>query len=215
MSNFFNSLQEKILLLDGAMGTSIQKYKLTEEDYKGVEFANFHKPQKGNNDILNLTMPHIIKEIHLKFLEAGADILETNTFNATSISQADYGLESHVYRLNYEGAKLAREACNEFSAKTGSPRFVAGSIGPTNKTLSMSPDVENPAFRNLSFDELESAYFEQMEGLVDGGADLFLIETIFDTLNAKAALVAAVELAKEVVALRAELNALKEKVNGN
>jgi 5-methyltetrahydrofolate--homocysteine methyltransferase len=191
MSNFFNSLQEKILLLDGAMGTSIQKYKLTEEDYKGVEFANFHKPQKGNNDILNLTMPHIIKEIHLKFLEAGADILETNTFNATSISQADYGLESQVYRLNYEGAKLAREACNEFSAKTGTPRFVAGSIGPTNKTLSMSPDVENPAFRNLSFDELESAYFEQMEGLVDGGADLFLIETIFDTLNAKAALVAA------------------------
>lgn len=194
MNDFIELLNGKIAVLDGAMGTSIQKYKLTDEDFKGSEFADYEKMLKGNNDILNLTKPDVIREVHEKFLEAGADIIETNTFSSTTVSQADYGLEKYVYRMNYEGAKLAKEACLKYEKLTGSKKFVAGSIGPTNRTLSISPDVENPAYRHLSFDELESAYYEQMEALLDGGADLFLIETIFDTLNAKAALVAAEKL---------------------
>lgn len=191
MDEFIKLLQNKIAILDGAMGTSIQKYKLTEEDFRGNEFSSYTKTMKGNNDVLNITRPYVIKEIHEKFLDAGADIIETNTFSSTTISQADYSLENYVYQLNYEGAKLAKAACDKYTQITGSKKFVAGSIGPTNRTLSISPDVENPAFRNISFDELSTAYYQQMEALLDGGVDLFLIETIFDTLNAKAAIVAA------------------------
>lgn len=183
-------LKERILILDGAMGTSIQKRALSEEDFRGSYPCN--KNQKGNNDILNISKPAVIGEIHREYLEAGADIIETNTFNSNRISQADYGLEDKVYDLNYYGAKLAREAADEYTEKDPSkPRFVAGSIGPTNRTASLSPDVENPGMRNISFDELLAAYEEQIEGLVDGGVDLLLIETIFDSLNARAAIMGA------------------------
>ncbi|NLZ49092.1 MAG: methionine synthase [Clostridiales bacterium] len=183
-------LKERILILDGAMGTCIQKKNLSEEDFRGSLVCN--KNQKGNNDILNLTKPSVIAEIHREYLEAGADIIETNTFNSNRISQADYGLENKVYDLNYYGAKLAKEIVEEYTDKDpNKPRFVAGSIGPTNRTASLSPDVENPGIRNISFDELLEAYEEQIEGLVDGGVDILLIETIFDTLNARAAIMAA------------------------
>jgi 5-methyltetrahydrofolate--homocysteine methyltransferase len=183
-------LKERILVLDGAMGTSIQNYKLEEKDYRGD--INVSSSQKGNNDVLNLTNPNIIRDIHEAYLKSGADIVETNTFNSTSISQKDYELEDRIYELNFEGAKLARAAADKFTAETpDKPRFVAGSLGPTNKTASLSPDVENPGYRNISFDELRDAYKEQVEGLVDGGVDLILIETIFDALNARAALIGA------------------------
>ncbi|MDP4090515.1 MAG: homocysteine S-methyltransferase family protein, partial [Bacillota bacterium] len=182
-------LKERILVLDGAMGTSIQKKGLSEVEFHGN--CECHRSQKGNNDLLCITNPSVIKEIHKAYLEAGADIIETNTFNSNRISQADYGLENKAYELNLNGARLAREAADEYTAKDSSkPRFVAGSIGPTNRTASLSPDVENPGIRNISFDELAAAYEEQIEGLVDGGVDLLLIETVFDTLNARAAIFA-------------------------
>lgn len=194
--NIKDYLNKKILVLDGAMGTSIQKFKLSEEEYSGG--CSCHGNQKGNNDLLNLTHPDIIGEIHKNYLEAGADIIETNTFNSTRISQADYNLQDKVYELNYEGAKLARKIADEYTEKDNSkPRFVAGSIGPTNKTASMSPDVENPGYRNISFDELVAAYKEQVAGLIAGGVDLLLIETIFDALNARAAVFAANEVLDE------------------
>jgi 5-methyltetrahydrofolate--homocysteine methyltransferase len=190
-TNIYEILKERILVLDGAMGTMIQQYKLTEEDYRGERFKDFPHDLKGNNDLLSITQPTIIKEIHRKYLEAGADILETNTFNSTSVSMADYHMEDLVYELNYQSAKIAKEVCDEYKAITPDrPRFVAGSLGPTSKTTSLSPDVNNPGFRAITFDELVEAYTEQVKGLIDGGADLLLIETIFDTLNAKAALFA-------------------------
>jgi 5-methyltetrahydrofolate--homocysteine methyltransferase len=180
--------KERILILDGAMGTMIQRYKLDEAGYRGTRFKKHNHDLKGNNDLLVLTQPKIISEIHNAYLEAGADILETNTFNAQSISQSDYGLESIAQELNIAAAKLAREAADAWSAKTrDKPRFVAGAIGPTNRTASISPDVNNPGFRNVSFDALVDAYSTQASGLVQGGVDAILIETIFDTLNAKAA----------------------------
>lgn len=191
-------LSHRILILDGAMGTMIQRYKLTEADFRGTRFAGFDKPLKGNNDLLSLTRPDVIGEIHRAYLAAGADIIETNTFNATSISMGDYGMQPHVREINLATAKLAREAANEFTAKTPhKPRFVAGSIGPTNKTTSMSPDVENPMYRAVTFHEMKTSYKEQIAALVEGGVDLLLIETIFDTLNAKAAIFAAQEVAAE------------------
>lgn len=190
--NLIDILKKKIVVLDGAMGTSIQSFKLTEEDYRGALLKNFNKEQKGNNDLLSITKPEVIKEIHRGFLEAGSDIIETNTFSSNSISQEDYGLTHLVYDLNYKSARLAKEISDEFTAKNPSkPRFVAGSVGPTNKTASLSPDVENPGYRNISFDELVKAYSEQISALMDGGIDCVLIETIFDTLNARAAIVAA------------------------
>jgi 5-methyltetrahydrofolate--homocysteine methyltransferase len=185
---------EKILVLDGAMGTMIQKHKLEEEDFRGERFKNHPHSLKGNNDLLSITRPDIIKDIHRKYFEAGADIAETNTFSSTSIAQADYGLENLVYELNYQSAKIAREVADEF---TDFPRFVAGSIGPTNRTCSLSPDVNNPGFRAVSFDELKEAYREQIKGLIDGGVDALLVETVFDTLNAKAALYAIQEYFEE------------------
>ncbi len=180
-------VQQRVLLLDGAMGSLIQQYKLTEEDFRGTEFQNHTHPQRGNNDLLSLTRPDIISTIHEKYLEAGADIIETNTFNSNRISQADYALENRVYDLNKQAAQLAAEAAKKHSTAE-KPRFVAGSMGPTNKTASLSPDVNNPGYRAVSFDDLAAVYAEQVEGLLDGGADILLLETIFDTLNAKAAL---------------------------
>ena len=190
---------ERILILDGAMGTMIQRYNLSEADYRGEQFKNHSMPLKGNNDILSLTQPQIIAEIHREYLAAGADILETNTFNATAISQADYGTQAYVYEMNRASAEIARAAADEFTAKTPhKPRYVAGSMGPTNKTASLSPDVNDPGARNISFDELKEAYKEQARGLLDGGVDLLLIETIFDTLNAKAAFFGVDELFEEI-----------------
>ena len=180
--------KERILILDGAMGTMIQRYKLDEAGYRGERFKDFARDLKGNNDLLVLTQPKIIGEIHNAYLEAGADIVETNTFNAQAISQADYGLADIAYEMNVAAAKLAREATDAWTKKTPDrPRFVAGAIGPTNRTASISPDVNNPGFRNVSFDELVEAYATQTRGLIDGGVDIILIETVFDTLNAKAA----------------------------
>lgn len=191
-------LKERILLLDGAMGTMIQQYKLSEADYRGERFRDHPADLKGNNDLLCLTRPDVIREIHEAYLEAGSDILETNTFNATSISQADYGTEAFVREINVAAARIAVEAAAKFTAKTpGKPRYVAGSIGPTNKTTSLSPDVDDPGFRAVSFDAMKSAYREQVEGLVEGGVDLLLVETIFDTLNAKAALMGIEEVLAE------------------
>jgi 5-methyltetrahydrofolate--homocysteine methyltransferase len=182
-------LKEKILILDGAMGTMIQRYNLTEEDFRKGWFEGSEKPLQGNNDLLSLTRPDIIKAIHAAYFEAGADIAETNTFSGTTIAQADYGLEASVYDINYHSAKIAKEVAEEFSKKTpNKPRFVAGSIGPTNRTASISPDVNDPGFRGITFDELVKAYKEQTNALMDGGVDLLLVETVFDTLNAKAAL---------------------------
>lgn len=188
MSTIQELLQHRILIIDGAMGTMIQRYKLTEEDYRGERFKDWPSDIKGNNDLLSLTQPNIIKEIHKQYLDAGADIIETNTFNAQRVSLADYGMESLAYELNVAAARLAKEATLEIGS--GEIKFVAGAIGPMNKTLSLSPDVNNPGYRALTFDEAVEAYYEQVKGLVDGGVDLLLIETIFDTLNAKAAIFA-------------------------
>lgn len=181
------AIKERILILDGAMGTMIQRHKLEEEDFRKGAFENHTKSLKGNNDLLSITRPDIIKDIHRQYFQAGADIVETNTFSGTWIAQADYGLEQAVYRINYESAKIAKEVANEFTDK---PRFVAGSIGPTNRTASISPDVNDPGYRAITFDELVGAYKEQVNALMDGGVDILLVETIFDTLNAKAALFA-------------------------
>ena len=194
-----NELEHRILVLDGAMGTMIQRYKLAEADYRGEQFAQWNSLVKGNNDLLVLTQPDIIKAIHSEYLEAGADIIETNTFNAQTISMDDYGMGSLVREINLAGARLARQAADEFTAKNpAKPRFVAGAVGPTNKTASMSPDVNNPAFRAVSFDDLVVAYKEQILALIEGGVDALLIETIFDTLNAKAAIFAAEEAMAEL-----------------
>lgn len=192
MKNLQESLKERILIIDGAMGTMIQRYKLQEADYRGERFKDWHKDVKGNNDLLSITKPEIIEEIHGLYLEAGADIIETNTFSSTSIAQADYDMQSLAYELNVASAKCARNAADKYTAKNpDKPRFVAGAIGPLNKTLSLSPDVNNPGFRAVTFDEVAEAYTEEIRGLVDGGVDILLIETIFDTLNAKAAIYAA------------------------
>mgnify|MGYP004702066879 CR=1 FL=1 len=184
-------LQKKVLIMDGAMGTMIQRHKLSEQDFRGERFARINRNIKGNNDLLSITQPHIIQSIHEAYLEAGADIIETNTFNSTSVSMADYGMEDLVYELNQQSARLARVACQKYNTLTpDKPRFVAGSIGPTNKMASMSPDVSSPAYRAITFEILKAAYREQLNGLVDGGADILLVETVFDTLNAKAALAA-------------------------
>ena len=186
MSNIRDLLEKRILIIHGAMGTMIQRYKLQEEDYRGERFKNWHKDVKGNNDLLCLTQPHIITEIHKQYLDAGADIIETNTFSSTAIAMADYEMQSLAYELNVAAAACAKEAIKQ----SGKKAFVAGAIGPLNKTLSLSPDVNNPGYRAVTFDEVVAAYYEQVKGLVDGGADLLLIETIFDTLNAKAAIFA-------------------------
>jgi 5-methyltetrahydrofolate--homocysteine methyltransferase len=197
MSNLKSILEDRILVLDGAMGTMLQNYAFQEKDFRGKRFADFPVSLQGNNDLLSLTQPQAIKEIHAKYFEAGADIVETNTFSSTSIAMADYQMENLVYELNYESAKLAKDVADSFTAKEPQkPRFVAGSIGPTNKTASLSPDVNNPGFRAITFDQLVDAYSEQTEALLDGGVDILLVETIFDTLNAKAALYA-IEAVKE------------------
>lgn len=193
MSIIQQELAKRILIIDGAMGTMIQRHKLQESDYRGERFANWHSDVKGNNDLLSITQPEIIIGIHKQYLEAGADIIETNTFSATTIAMADYDMQALAYELNVASAKCAREAINRYNKETGNtvPKFVAGAIGPLNKTLSLSPDVNNPGFRAVTFDEVVTAYTEQIKGLVDGGVDVLLIETIFDTLNAKAAIFAA------------------------
>ncbi|UOK43574.1 MULTISPECIES: homocysteine S-methyltransferase family protein [Flavobacterium] len=194
MSKIQEAIQNRILILDGAMGTMLQRYKFEEEDFRGERFKDFAHPLKGNNDLLSLTQPEAVKEVHRAYFTAGADIVETNTFSGTTIGMADYHMEDLVYELNYQSAKIAREVADEF---TDRPRFVAGSIGPTNRTASMSPDVNDPGFRAVTFDELRIAYKEQVEALIDGGCDVLLVETIFDTLNAKAALFAIEEVKEE------------------
>lgn len=190
--------KKNILILDGAMGTMIQRYKLTEEDFRTPELAQHPKPLKGNNDLLSLSRPDIIKSIHSAYLEVGADIIETNTFSGTSIAQEDYGLAHLAYQINFQSAKIAREVADEFTAKSpDKPRFVAGALGPTNRTASISPDVNDPGYRAITFDQLAEAYKEQVRGLLDGGSDILLVETIFDTLNAKAALYAIQEVFEE------------------
>ena len=197
-NKIYTVLQERILVLDGAMGTMLQRYKFSEEDFRGERFKNWESPVQGNNDLLSLTQPEAIAAVHAKYFEAGADIVETNTFSGTTIAMADYGMESLVYDLNYESAKIAKSVADKFSAsEPHKPRFVAGAMGPTNKTASMSPDVNDPGYRAISFDELRVAYKQQAEALVDGGVDILLVETIFDTLNAKAALFAIEELKEE------------------
>ncbi len=191
-------LEKRILVLDGAMGTMIQRYNLEEKDFRNESLQQHTKSLKGNNDLLSITRPDIILAIHKEYLEAGSDIVETNTFSGTTIAQADYGLEHLVYDINYESAKIARQACDEYTAKNpDKPRFVAGAMGPTNRTASISPDVNDPGFRGISFDELVKAYREQSVALLEGGADILLVETVFDTLNAKAALYAIMELFEE------------------
>ncbi len=181
--------RERILILDGAMGSMLQDYRLDEAGYRGARFADWPHPLKGNNDLLNLSQPQIVEEIHSKYFAAGADLVETNTFNAQTVSMADYGMESLVRELNLAGARLARKAADAYTTPD-KPRFVAGAIGPTNRTLSLSPDVNRPGYRAISFDELATAYQEQTEALIEGGVDVLLVETIFDTLNAKACLFA-------------------------
>jgi len=189
MTDIRKLLTQRILVIDGAMGTMIQRHRLDEADYRGERFRDWHKDVKGNNDLLSITKPDLIEAIHREYLEAGADIIETNTFSSTSIAQADYDMQDLAYELNLASAACARRAADDYTKKDPSkPRFVAGAIGPLNKTLSLSPDVNNPGFRAVSFDEVEQAYAEQVRGLVDGGVDILLIETIFDTLNAKAAI---------------------------
>ena len=191
-------LKERILVLDGAMGTMIQRHTLEEEDFRGEPFKDHHKALKGNNDLLSITRPDIIKEIHAEYFRAGADIAETNTFSGTTIAQADYDLEKAVYDINFQSAKIAREVADEFTAKEPhKPRFVAGSMGPTNRTASISPDVNDPGFRAVTFDDLVVAYKEQAGALLDGGVDILLVETVFDTLNAKAAVFAIEEVLEE------------------
>jgi 5-methyltetrahydrofolate--homocysteine methyltransferase len=188
-------LRRRVLILDGAMGTMIQRHTLGEADYRGTRFADHAHDLKGNADVLVLTRPDVIGGIHREYLEAGADIIETNSFNGNAISQADYALEPFIYEINVAAARLAREAADEYTKRTPDhPRFVAGSIGPANRTLSISPDVNNPAFRAVTFDQMRAAYADQVRGLIEGGADILLLETIFDTLNAKAAIVAIQEV---------------------
>lgn len=197
-AQLYKALNERILVLDGAMGTMLQRYKFSEEDYRGERFKDWEHSLKGNNDLLSLTQPLAIEEVHRKYLEADADIIETNTFSGTTIAMADYHMEELVYELNFESAKIARKVCDEFTQKNPSkPRFVAGSIGPTNRTASLSPDVNDPGYRAITFDELRIAYKQQAEALLDGGSDMLLVETIFDTLNAKAALFAIDEIQEE------------------
>ena len=192
-------LKERILVLDGAMGTMIQRHTLEEVDFRGERFKNHPHLLKGNNDLLSITRPDIIEDIHRQYFEAGADIAETNTFSSTRVAQADYHLEEIVYELNFQSAKIARKIANEFTAREPhKPRFVAGAMGPTNRTLSLSPEVNNPGYRAITFDQLKAAYSEQAKGLLDGGVDLLLVETIFDTLNAKAALFAIQDLFEEL-----------------
>jgi 5-methyltetrahydrofolate--homocysteine methyltransferase len=191
--NIKELLDQRILIIDGAMGTMIQRYKLSEADYRGERFKSWPSDIKGNNDLLCLTQPQVIKAIHKEYLNAGADIIETNTFNAQKISLADYNMQSLAYEINLEAAKIARKAIEEYATDnnfSSVEKFVAGAIGPMNKTLSLSPDVNNPGYRALTFDEAVEAYYEQVKGLAEGGVDLLLIETIFDTLNAKAAIFA-------------------------
>jgi len=186
MQTVQQALKERILIIDGAMGTMIQRHKLEEADYRGTRFKDWHSDVKGNNDLLSITQPEMIIAIHLQYLNAGADIVETNTFSSTSIAQADYDMQSLAYELNVASAKCAKEAVKQ----SGKSAWIAGAIGPLNKTLSLSPDVNNPGFRAVTFDEVAASYTEQIKGLVDGGVDIILIETIFDTLNAKAAIYA-------------------------
>lgn len=198
MKNILHEIEKRILVLDGAMGTMLQAYNFTEEDFRGERFKDYPIPLKGNNDLLSITQPHAIKEVHAKYFAAGADIVETNTFSGTTIAMADYQMEDLVYELNYQSAKIAKEVADEFTAKEPhKPRFVAGSIGPTNRTASMSPDVNDPGYRAVTFDELRIAYKQQVEALLDGGTDILLVETVFDTLNAKAALFAIEEVKAE------------------
>ena len=198
MSNIHKAIQQRILVLDGAMGTMLQQYNFSEEDFRGQRFKGYKIPLKGNNDLLSLTQPEAIAEVHRKYFEAGADIVETNTFSGTTIAMADYQMEDLVYELNFESAKIAKKVAQEFTNKNPEkPRFVAGSIGPTNRTASLSPDVNRPEFRAITFEELRVAYKQQVEALIDGGVDILLVETIFDTLNAKAALFAIEEVKEE------------------
>ncbi len=198
MPNIYTEIHKRILVLDGAMGTMLQEYKFTEKDFRGKRFEDFPIPLQGNNDLLSVTQPEAVKAVHRKYFEAGADIVETNTFSGTTIAMADYQMENLVYELNYESAKIAKETANEFTAKEPhKPRFVAGSIGPTNRTASMSPDVNDPGYRAVTFNELRIAYKQQAEALLEGGADILLVETVFDTLNAKAALFAIEEIKDE------------------
>lgn len=193
--------ERRILILDGAMGSMIQSYALDEADFRGARFAGHNRPLKGDNDLLCITRPDVIADIHRRYLEAGADIISTNTFSATRISQADYGLEAFSREMNFEAARIAREAADSFEAATGEPKLVAGALGPTNKTLSLSPDVNDPARRDVTFEEVAAAYREAAEGLIAGGSDLLLVETIFDTLNGKAAIFA-IEEAFEALGVR-------------
>ena len=188
--------KRRILILDGAMGTMIQRYKLSEEDFRGDLFSDYHMDIRGNNDILSLTQPDIIREIHEEYLASGSDIIETNTFSSNKISMEDYNMEEWVYKMNFASAKIAKEAAEAFSSED-KPRFVAGALGPTNRTASLSPDVNDPGYRAVTFDQLVEAYLEQARGLMDGGADLLLVETVFDTLNCKAALYAIDTLQEE------------------
>lgn len=190
MTSLQELLEKQIVIIDGAMGTMIQQHKLEEADYRGERFKDWSCDVKGNNDLLSITQPEIIKNIHLEYLRAGAHIIETNTFNGQVISMADYEMEELSFEINEAAAQCARRACEEFSIESDRPTFVAGAIGPTNKTLSLSPDVNNPGYRAVTFDEIEEAYYEQVAGLVKGGVDIIMIETIFDTLNAKAAIFA-------------------------
>jgi len=198
MANIRKDIQKRILVLDGAMGTMLQRYNFSEEDFRGERFKNYPSSLKGNNDLLSLTQPKAIADVHRKYFEAGADIVETNTFSGTTIAMADYNMEDLVYELNYESAKIAKQVADEFTrANPEKPRYVAGSIGPTNKTASMSPDVNKPEYRAITFEELRVAYKLQVEALIDGNVDVLLVETIFDTLNAKAALFAIEEVKEE------------------
>jgi 5-methyltetrahydrofolate--homocysteine methyltransferase len=199
MAKIEDILKERIMILDGAMGTMIQRYPLEEADFRGDRFNNHKHPLKGNNDLLSITRPDIIETIHRQYFEAGSDIVETNTFSGTTIAQADYHLEHIVYELNYESARIAKKVADEFTKKEPhKPRFVAGAMGPTNRTASLSPDVNDPGYRAITFDQLVTAYKEQGKGLIEGGVDALLIETIFDTLNAKAAAFAVQELFDEI-----------------
>jgi 5-methyltetrahydrofolate--homocysteine methyltransferase len=198
MADIYKEIQKRILVLDGAMGTMLQRYNFSEEDFRGERFKDYPSSLKGNNDLLSLTQPNAIAEIHRKYFEAGADIVETNTFSGTTIAMADYDMENLVYELNYESAVIAKYVATEFTNKNpDKPRFVAGSIGPTNRTASLSPDVNRPEYRAVTFDQLRVAYKQQVEALIDGGVDLLLVETIFDTLNAKAALFAIEEVKED------------------
>ena len=198
MSKITEVIKNRILVLDGAMGTMLQAYKFSEEDFRGERFKEYPIPLQGNNDLLSITQPEAIKTIHASYFEAGADIIETNTFSGTSIAMADYQMEDLVYELNYQSAKIAKEVAEEYTHKEPhKPRFVAGAIGPTNRTASMSPDVNDPGYRAITFNELRIAYKQQVEALIEGGVDILLVETVFDTLNAKAALFAIEEVKEE------------------